>query len=83
MASSGAWHKGASRRPRFMGHGKGAAIPTDGRCARCHHGEEAAPCTCVVEDRCSNRTDSGVQCIKGAAHRPGSRCVTAAGRFFQ
>lgn len=82
MASEGAWHKGASRRPRFLGHGKGAAIPKDGHCARCYHGEDAAPCSCVVEDRCSNKTDTGVQCIKGATHRPGSKCVTAAGRFF-
>ena len=69
--------------PRFLGKGKGAAIPTDGKCARCHYGEEAAPCTCIVEDRCSNRTDSNLQCIKGASHRPGSQCVTAAGRFFR
>ncbi len=79
---AGAGHK-AARQPRFLGHGRGATIPQDGRCALCHHGEEAAPCTCEVEDRCSNQTPSGVQCIKGAGHRPGSKCVTSAGRFFQ
>jgi hypothetical protein len=87
MGAPGAWHKGASRTRtpahRNLGHGRGAAIPRDNRCARCWYGEETAACTCIVEDRCSNKTDSGVQCMKGAGHRPGSKCVTAAGRFFE
>mgnify|MGYP001609188847 CR=1 FL=1 len=72
-----------SVRMRPLGHGRGAAIPSDGSCARCVHGEEAAKCTCPVEDRCSNRSSAGHQCIKGAGHLPGSKCVTSAGMFFR
>ena len=82
---SGGSARGTSRprrTPRNLGHGRGAAIPSDGKCPRCYYGEQAAECTCPVEDRCSNRTDSGRQCIKGAGHRPASKCVTSAGQFF-
>lgn len=81
MASGAHHYKPGARRPRTGG--RGAFLPQDGQCARCVYGEDAAPCTCPVEDRCSNRTARGRQCMKGASHRPGTKCVTAAGEFFE
>lgn len=68
-------------RLRSLGYGKGAAIPTDGRCARCVHGEDAAPCTCPVQDRCSATSDHGHQCILGAGHS--LKHVTARGHYWR
>jgi hypothetical protein len=72
--------RGPRHTRRYLGAGRGATIPTDGRCARCHHGEEAAPCTCPVQDRCSSE-DGGRQCIQGAGHS--MRHVDAAGRYWR
>lgn len=69
------------RRSRFLGAGKGASIPTDGRCPLCHHGEEAAKCTCPVQDRCSAVTDNGHQCILGVGHT--LKHVTARGHYWR
>ena len=85
MGGSGSSAPGPSRRlrARNLAHGRGAFIPRDGNCARCFHGEEAARCSCPIEDRCSNRSSAGIQCIKGAGHKPGTKCVTSAGQFFR
>lgn len=53
----------------------------DGSCLRCVRGIDEAPCTCIVQDRCSATDDSGHQCSLGAGHT--LQHVTAAGHYWR
>lgn len=66
--------------PRAVRH-RGARAVVPGECVRCHAGEECAPCTCTVQDRCAELNAKGHQCALGAGHT--LKHVTVAGVYWR
>lgn len=60
----------------------GAFAGPRGECAHCQLGKVEAPCTCFVQDRCSEVNPRlRRQCILGAGHT--LKHVDAAGNFWE